>query len=53
MKDKWWKKYFLYCPDCSTRLEYWKPIKNTQDIPAWYCRKCPNLWKQKGDIIKL
>lgn len=52
MKEHWWKKYFLKCPDCGTRLEYWKPFSKN-DIDSWYCKKCPNLWKRKGDTINL
>lgn len=44
------KKYFLKCPDCGKRLQYWKPISE-KDIESWYCKRCPNLFKEKGRNI--
>lgn len=46
------EKYRKRCPDCNTRLEYWKPV-NEKDIQSWYCHKCPNLFSTPNDLKKL
>ena len=40
------------CPKCGKRMKYRKPISE-KDIDSWFCKKCVNLYKRKGDNFKL